>query len=270
MAHSPPGVNLTIPTGRRLIAEYMHQSRNVPVVAIRREFSIPGLIAVRSAARPKVSWVALFTRAYALAARRHAPLRRAWTTFPWARLYEHPVSCAAVLVEREWQGEEVVLGAKVHEPELMGLADIDRFIRKFQTAPVRSVSTFRQLLRVARLPGLLRRFVLWRLFHWSGYRRCKRFGTFVVSSLGSFGCEQTALRLPLTAYLTFGPIARDGRVAVGLTFDHRVLDARTAARALEDVERILNTVLVAELRALTPDARPADQPAPAPRAVPAG
>ncbi|HKB04699.1 MAG TPA: hypothetical protein VKD90_20920, partial [Gemmataceae bacterium] len=78
---------------------------------------------------------------------------------------------------------------------------------------------------------------------------------------GQFGCDQTVVRMPLTGYLTFGPIGKDGKVMVGLTFDHRVMDARTAARSLEDMERFLNTALVAELRAL------AARPVPAERSI---
>lgn len=261
MAHSPRGVTRPVTTGRRIVAEFLHQARDIPHVAVRREFAIPKLVAVRSETRPRVSWVALFARAYAMAARRHAALRRNWIRFPWPRIYEHPVSAAVVLVEREWEGDDIVLGAKVHEPERMGLADIDRYIRRYQTAPVGSISSFRQLLRIGRYPALLRRFVFWTALHWSGYRRCRRFGTFLISSLGQFGCDQTVVRMPLTGYLTFGPIGKDGKVMVGLTFDHRVMDARTAARSLEDMERFLNTALVAELRAL------AARPVPAERSI---
>ena len=63
-------------------------------------------------------------------------------------------------------------------------------------------------------------------------------------------------RIPLTGYLTYGPISADGRVTVSLTFDHRVLDGRQAARALCDMEAFLNTVLVAELRNAAHDRHP--------------
>jgi hypothetical protein len=228
----------------------MRQARDVPVIAVRREFSLAGLAAVRAAMNPKVSWITLFARAYSLAAVRHSCLRRNWTSFPWSRIYEHPVSGAVVLVEREVDGEPTVLGGKIRAPEIVSLANIDRHVRRFQSAPVRTISCFRQLLRVGRYPGPLRRFVFWSALHWSGYRRCKRFGTFMISSLGNFGCETTVVPTPLTAYLTFGPIARDGKVAVGLNVDHRVMDGRDAARALEDVERILGTVILGELRRL--------------------
>jgi hypothetical protein len=231
-----------------MVAEFLHQSRHVPLVTVQREFGVPGLAAVRAAGRARVSWVAIFAKAYSLAARRHAVLRRSWTTFPYPRLYEHPESACVVLVEREWGGEEVVLGGKVRGPENLPLREIDQTIRQYQTAPVWSVSSFRQILRMGRYPALLRRFLLWSSLHWSGYKRSKRFGTFLISSLGNFGCESLNPRVPLTGYLTYGPISANGQVTVGLTFDHRVLDGRQAARALADMEAFLNTVLVAELR----------------------
>jgi hypothetical protein len=266
MSHTPRGSFVPITAGRRIVDEFLRQARHVPLITARREFAIPGLTAIRAAMSPRVSWVALFAKAYALAARRHDRLRRSWTTFPFPRLYQHPVSACVVLVEREWGGDEVVLGGKIHEPEIMSLADIDRYVKRFQTAPVRSVSCFRQLLRIGGYPRWLLRFVFWSSLHWSGFRRSRRFGTFVISSLGNLGCETVGPRVPLTGYLTYGPVSDGGDVAVALTFDHRVMDGRHAARALEDMERLLNTVIANEVRrmadlAATPSAEPApDRP----------
>ena len=119
------------------------------------------------------------------------------------------------------------------------------------------------------MPRLIGRLFLWSCLHWSGYRRSRRFGTFLVSSLGNFGCESLNPRIPLTGYLTYGPISPDGRVNVSLTFDHRVLDGRQAARALCDMEAFLNTVLVAELRNGAHDRHPG-APADGPNSSPAG
>src|SRR4051812_3532957 len=187
MTHPPRGTTRPVTIGRRVVAEFLRQSRNVPLVTVQREFALPGLAAVRAAMTPRVSWVVLFAKAYGLASLRHAALRRSWTTFPVARLYEHPESACVVLVEREFGDEEVVLGGEVRAPERMPLRDIDRYVRRFQTAPVRSVSCFRQILRLASYPAPIRRFLMWSALHWSGYRRSRRFGTFLVSSLGSFG-----------------------------------------------------------------------------------
>jgi hypothetical protein len=248
MDQRPRGISFPASPGRRLVVEFIRQARNVPLVAVSREFSIPAVVAARLEAGSRISWIALFAKAYALAARRHPHLRRNWMTFPRTRIYEHPLSECVVLVEREWQGEEIVLGAKVRGPENMSLIEFDGHVRGFQSEPVWSVSDFRQLLRIARYPTLLRRFIFWSSLSWSGFKRCKRFGTYMVSSLGDFGCSATLPRMPLTGYLLYGPISPDGRVEVSLTFDHRVMDGRHAARALEDLERFMNTVLLAELR----------------------
>ncbi len=118
--------------------------------------------------KTKVSWIALFAKAYGLAARRHVHLRRNWLTFPWARIYEHPHSECVVLVERDWQGEEIVLGAKVRAPEDAAVAEIDRHIRRFRSEPVASISPFRQMLRIARYPALIRRLIFWSSLNCSG------------------------------------------------------------------------------------------------------
>ena len=244
------GRSVPVSDGRRLVNELMRQSRRVPLVTLRRECSIAALVEARSNGASRLSWVAIFAKAYGLVAERNVHLRRNWLSFPWGRIYEHPVSECAVLIEREWQGEETVLAAKIRAPETMPLEALDGHLKRFRTEPVRSVSSFRQLLRIARYPALLRRFIFWSTLNWSGYKRCRRFGTFLISSLGNFGCEILVPQMPLTAYLAFGPISPDGNVAITLAFDHRVMDGRQAARALQDLEETLNTTLARELRSL--------------------
>lgn len=264
MATGRRGQSVPVTPGRRLVAELMRQSRHVPLVTVRREFSVPALADVRAEGRPRISWVALFGRAYALVAQKHVHLRRSWISFPYGRIYEHPVSEGVVLVEREWQGEELVLGAKLRAIEEMPLPLFNRHLRRFRTEPLHTISPFRQQLRIARYPALVRRFNFWAALHVSGPRRCHRFGTFMISSLGNFGCELLAPPMPLTGYLTYGPVSPDGAVTVNLAFDHRVMDGRHAGRALEDLERVMNTTILTELqRATVPEQIP-DTPLPSP------
>ena len=74
----------------------------------------------------------------------------------------------------------------------------------------------------------------------------------MVSSLGSMGVEQIHPRTFLTTYLTFGPIDRYGDVNVKIIYDHRVLDGRTVARALVELEKTLNGPILNEIRKLSP------------------
>jgi hypothetical protein len=241
------GRRLPLSPARRMVLEILHHGRKVPSLPLAQTMHLPALVTARRAARPRPSWLAIFLRAYSLLAEKHAVLRRAYVPYPWPHLYEHPHSQAAVLVERQWQGEDVVLGAKIHTPERQSLADIDGHLQTFSEAPVLSISCFRQMLRFGRLPWLILRFSFWHSLYLSGYTRAKRFGTFVISSLGNFGVEQYHPLSPLTTYVTFGPVRTNGDVKVKIIYDHRVMDGRTVARCLNDLEGILNRDIVAEL-----------------------
>ena len=247
MSNPPRGTKIRISVGRRLVNELLHHAKRVPSLPLSRECSIPEIAALRMKAMPSPSWMAIFIKAYAVAAQTHAELRRAWIPYPYSHLYQHPHSECAILIEREWEGEPIVLCAKLHCPEQSSLAAIDSHLREFREKPVWEVSSFRQLLRVGRMPSFLRRFVFWRILYLSGAKRAKRFGTFMASSLGAYGVEQHHPLTPLTTYLTFGPVSPSGNVTVKIIYDHRVMDGGHVARILRDVETILNTIILEEL-----------------------
>ncbi|MBI1917180.1 MAG: hypothetical protein HYS12_20945, partial [Planctomycetes bacterium] len=224
-----------------------YHARKVPSLPIARKCDLSGIAAARREATSPPSWTAIMMRAYGLVARDYPELRRALIPWPWTHLYQHPCSECAILVERVWQGEHVVLGAKLRAPEERSLAEIDAYLGHLQSAPVLEVNTFRQVLRIGRLPWLLRRFTFWQSLYLSGFKRAKRFGTFMISSLGNLGAEQIHPLTPLTTYFTFGPITVDGEAELKIIYDHRVLDARYVAHILGDLEHVLNDRLAREL-----------------------
>jgi hypothetical protein len=231
------------------VNESMRHARRVPLVAHARRCRVPAAAAARQCCAAPPSWMAVFLRAYALAALDHPCLRRGYVPYPWPRIYVHPHSTAAVAVAREWEGQPAVLGAKVVAPERQSLADVTNHLRSFATRPVWEVSDFRQLLRLGRAPWPVRRFAFWSTLYLSGPKRAKRFGTFGVSSLGAFGVEQVFSPMVLTTYLTFGPVSADGDVTVRVVYDHRVMDGRELALAVVDLERIVDTRMAAEMAA---------------------
>ena len=88
----------------------------------------------------------------------------------------------------------------------------------------------------------MRRLFWWVTLNVSGYKRCKRFGTFGLTSYGNLGAENLHPISPLTTTLTYGPIdPATGRVVVKLIYDHRVLDGAYIARRLRDIEEVLKT-----------------------------
>jgi hypothetical protein len=249
MPGEPPGKKLRLSPARRLVTEMLHHARKQPSIPVARAANVGRLAAARARSAAPPSWTALFTRAYGLVARAFPELRRAYIRWPRAHLYEHPRSIAAVVIEREVAGERVLLAAKVPGPEDAPAAAVAERLRRFKEDPVESVSAFRQLLLLARLPWPLRRYAFWHYLNWNGARRARCFGTFMVSSYGSLGAEQIHPLTPLTTLLTFGPISRAGDVTFRIVYDHRVLDGRCVARALAELERVLQEDLAREVEA---------------------
>ena len=245
----PYGRKIPLSLPRRLVGDMMHFAQQVPTVPVQRRMNIAPLIAARRLADPRPSWVALFTKAYAMVAKKRPQLRRAYLAFPWPHLYEHPVCVASVAVERRVGDEDAVLFAQVREPELLTPDQLDSFIKDCKDRPVELIGTFRRALRISRLPRVLRRFVWWYGLNSSGYNRARNMGTFGVSVYSGLGAEGLHPLSPLTTTLNYGVIADDGTVDVRIVYDHRVLDGATVARALEDLDGLLNHELPELLRA---------------------
>jgi hypothetical protein len=248
MSEPRKGVRVPLSPARKIVGELLHHARKVPSLPLKRPLNVAALAAARAGSPHRPSWVGLFLKAYAQVALTRPELRRSYVPFPRPHLYEHPTSECAVLVERDWADEKAVLAAKIRAPEHQPLAAIDAHLKRFGTAPFDEVSDLRQLARLARLPAFARRFVFWNTLNLSGYKRSKRFGTFMVSSLGNQGVEQVHPLTPLTTYLSFGPIDPCGNVTALIVYDHRVMDGRAVAAALVDLEAVLNGPILAEVQ----------------------
>ena len=119
----------------------------------------------------------------------------------------------------------------------------------YKNETLEKVGFYRMALRFSQAPTPIRRLFWWGTLNISGYKRCKRFGTFGLSSYGALGAEQIHPISPLTTTLTYGPIdPATGQVVVKLIYDHRVLDGAYIARRLRDIEEVLNGPILDELR----------------------
>jgi hypothetical protein len=223
----------------------------VPTVPVQRRMNIAPLMAARRQAFPRPSWCTLFTKAYAMAAADRPELRRAYLSIPWPHLYEHPSSIASVAIERRWHDEDGVFFVQIRGPENHTAEQLDDYLQECKVRPIEKIGTFRRTLRVARLPRPLRRFLWWLGLNLSGYKRARNWGTFGVSVYSGLGAESLHPLSPLTTALNYGIIAPDGTVDVRITYDHRVLDGSTVARAMAALEQILNGPLAQSLLRVT-------------------
>ncbi|MCP4175767.1 MAG: hypothetical protein GY758_33900, partial [Fuerstiella sp.] len=208
-------------------------------------FELADLAAARSAAAVRISWPAIFLKAYGLIAAEVPELRQTWHRWPVAHLYQHPQSVGALAVQRQYRGEPWLFWAQIPEPESLSLAEIQRRIDEFQTGDVRKL--FRKQLKLAQLPTPARRLIwAWNL-HAEKSRRACRLGTFFLSSLSGQGTEIQIPPSIHTGCLTYGPVDCSGDVRVTLAYDHRVMDGDCVARCLARLESTLCETLRLEV-----------------------
>jgi hypothetical protein len=226
----------------------VHFAHQVPTVPVSRMMTVGPLMDARKAHRSRPSWAVLFMKAYALVAADHPALRRAFVSFPLARLYEHPQNSCALAVERMMYGEESIFVGMFRAPELQSLDQLQDSLTWYKESPLEEIGFYRQALRISRVPTFIRRLLWWSTLNVSGFKRAKRFGTFALTSYGALGAEQMHPISPLSTTLTYGPIDPEtGRLWVKIIYDHRVLDGAYIARRLQDLEDTLHGAILDEL-----------------------
>ena len=239
------GRRFKVPASRRLSWDLLYFNRAVPLCAHDRRMNLAEVSAARDSCPERVSWPALFLKAYALVAQDVPELRQTWYRWPWAHLYQHPSSTVTLTVQREIKSELWLFWGQVGTPESKSLVEIQSSINRFRDGDVREV--FRKQLQLARVPTILRRMIWWWNINMATASRAKRLGTFFLSTLAGRGAE---IQLPPsihTGCLTFGPLDQNGTSRVTLAYDHRVMDGALVAEILQRLETTLTDVLREEL-----------------------
>jgi hypothetical protein len=242
---------------RRLVIELMRASRGIPTVIAERRMELAELRDARRLASVRPAWSVIVAKAFAVVAATTPALRTSYMSFPWPHLCEHSEPVVAITVERQHQGDDVVLPTIVRGPHALSLAEVNAHLRHVKEAPVESVPSFRRSLRLGALPWPLRGWMTWLGVHASGRYRERFFGTFCVSSPAESGAGLLQLISPLACALHYGLFDEHGRLDVRLTFDHRVLDGAAAARCLMAMEGVLRGSILAEIRGLESASRAA-------------
>jgi hypothetical protein len=248
------GCYVPVSLSRRIVTDILYAAGQLTHATIEKHMSLAPVVAARAAAASRPSWCAIFTKALAATFAEHPALRRAYLTRPWHRMYEYDENIAGIVIERAWRDESAIFLARVPSPEKMPLLELDAAIRRFKDRPIEKVSSFRGALRMAALPGPLRR-LLWRVvMNWMPRARAKLLGTFGVSVTAGMGATGLFVPAPWTFTMHYDIFTPAGTIDVRFTFDHRVADGGHIAPAMADMERILLGPICAELRALAPAA----------------
>jgi hypothetical protein len=235
---------------RKWMADMLHFSHRVPVVAAERILRVRSVVDVRKRTGLAVSWSAMMIKTMALISARLPEMRRAYLPYPWPRLYEAPYSVASVIIDREFEGEHATLMAPVLHPETLSLVDLDAKLNRLKTAPFEKIGSYRRLIRNTQYPLPIRR-LLWSMgLYASGLFRARNFGTYAVNSVAAFRARMLTMTTPITSCLYYNSVTRDGEMAIQFAFDHRVFDGYLAGRVGGEIERVLNDDIMDELKSL--------------------
>jgi hypothetical protein len=240
----------SVPLQRRWVSDIMHFGKKSHCVGCKWVINVAPTAAARKSRNPPVSWVAIWVRTIALAGQKWPELRMCYLPYPWPRMYLHPFTVATFVVERQWNGVPAVFFDTLKNPETLSITAIEQNFRGLREFPVESIGAFRRLIRISKLPFLLRR-CLWSIgFYWSGRLRTKYLGSFSVNFIRAprFSVAQTVT--PISFSLWFSLVDPNGDMTAHLLWDHRLLDAMTADLLVHDLEAIMNGAVAAELRAL--------------------
>ena len=109
------------------------------------------------------------------------------------------------------------------------------------------IKAFRRAIAVGRLPGILRRPVMWLAFNLARLR-ANYFGTFSVTSVSFLGADLLYVPTPTTSLLTFGVFGPDGRRRSAWSSITASWTAWQFAAILARLEAILNGPILQELR----------------------
>ena len=248
----PVGHSIALSPARRTMCDILHSGMQIPLVTIQKDMNRADVVAARQCAQPRPSWCSIFTKAYGKVVASRPDLRRAYLSFPWPRLFEYRVASADVAVESRVGDEEVVVFVPVRHPECWQLVEMDMFLESCKEKPIERVTRFRRGLILGRFPQFIRRFLWWVMLNASAKARSYYFGTFGVTSVGNWGIESVRPIAPAISVLHYGSIDTEGNVSVRLTYDHRMLDGSGPAKALLELEQVLRTDIVEELKSLQP------------------
>lgn len=237
MAADRDGKSFGIPVNRRLSWDLLFFNHSIPQCAHDRVCDLSSLAEARDLAGVRISWPALFLKAFGLVAAEVPQLRQTWYRWPWATLYQHPHSVGIVTVHREFQGEPWLFWGRIPQPERKSLVDIQSLLDTYRTGPVEDV--FDRELQLAHLPTVIRRLLWGWNIHVARRKRMKRLGTFFLSTLAGRGVTIQVPPSVQTACLTYGPLDPEGRCQVTLAYDHRVLDGVLISECLNRLERVL-------------------------------
>ena len=240
------GQKLKLNFSRRCMIEFLNASQDVSLNSVSAEkfLYLTPLIQARQNCSVKISWYAIFLKAFAKVSSKYPELRQSYFRFPKPYLYQYHRTVGMVAIERQVEEETMVMYLKVDSPEKNPLLHIDQLIKHSKDCAVDSEPSFRRFLKFNRLPFLLRR-LCWNLGMNMPTKKLHYFGTFGLTGIG-LGVRSLSVKSPLPVNFVFDMSQTDQKPIVRLFWDHRIFDGIVVISFFKELEHILNTEIVSE------------------------
>ncbi len=213
--HEPKGRYLPLAGPRRFIGDLVHFARRIPSAPVSRSFDVSALAEPRMRHPARPSWSCLFMKAYALVGAEHAAVAAVVARVSLAAAVRASLDelCAGHRADLSGRRGGLRRASSAHRSSRRS-TQLQQAVAWYKNETLEKVGFYRMALRFSQAPTPIRRLLWWSTLNVSGYKRCKRFGTFGLSSYGALGAEQLHPISPLTTTLTYGPIdpaTRPGR-----------------------------------------------------------
>lgn len=246
-----------IPRSRTIVLDVVRWARRVPSFPVEQVWEAQTLSALRTEfnsqspasnhADPRfsahrISWAALFLRAYGLACRDFPPLRQTFHRFPWGRVFQSDHVGIAICVNRNIEGQDRLYFGRLEAVDSLSIREIQDRLNYYQYHDPQTA--FRQQHLAAGLPRPLRDLMWWWRIEVNCRRTAQRVGTASLSTLAGQGFYNRNHPCLMTSSLSYSPLDSRGRTTVTLQCDHRVMDGFQAGQALTCLRHhFLDTVL---------------------------
>ena len=234
---------------RRMIGDFLRMSKRVPIAHGERRIVLTELRAAVAACRPRPNWVPIFFKAFATVAASRPALRQSYIPYPRPQIFEYPINLGACVISRQIEGDEGLVNLVIPSPEKRSIVELDREIKESRLKPIADVPSFRRQVRLAKLPWPIRP-LAYKLGDWSGKYKVRTMGTFGMSCTASMGLSNISTWFPWTTMIHYTPFHDDDSMMLRLGIDHRVFDGLEAAYALREMEQVLNTSILEEVRTM--------------------
>lgn len=251
MARKIRGRTIKLSFSRRCLIDFLHFSKKVSLNSVSAEkyMDLAPLIAARQVCPVRISWYAIFLKAFSNVSSKFPELRQAY--FPWIfpHIYEYKRTAGMVAIEREVFGETMVVYLRVESPEKQSLQDLHEYLKHAKDCDPNQIQSLKDFILVNRMPFLFRRFLWWLGMNVHSFRN-RFFGTFGLTGIG-LGVRSLSVKSPMASTFVFDMSMTDIKPLVRLFWDHRVFDGVVVINMLQELQRVLNEEIAFELEAIS-------------------